>query len=151
MLKHWRDGVITCCGIGRFPVAPGTAASLAAIPVYYFLCKDAGTLVYLLLLSILFIVGIICIDSSGQGHKDPSYIVIDEVCGVGVAFFKLNDIMIILLAFVLFRFFDIFKPFPINYIDKKIKNGFGVMLDDIAAGICTSAVIYGSISIKNIF
>ena len=73
--------------------------------------------------------------------NDPSEIIIDELLGIFIIFFfidyfnNLNLITLIILSFIFFRLFDIFKPFPINWIDKNIKNSFGVIFDDIFAGI----------------
>ena len=81
------------------------------------------------------------------GKKDASEIVIDEVIGVYFIFIIINNLVIfsqiidMLLIFILFRFFDIFKPFPIKVVDQKIKNSIGVILDDIIAGVYTIIIL----------
>ena len=91
-------------------------------------------------------------------NKDPKQIVIDEVLGqaipiIFIVYLSLNNLISIdveiyyLLSFILFRFFDILKPFPVNYFDKNHKNFFGIIMDDIVAGIYTMIIIY-IISIK---
>ena len=157
--------ILTMFGIGYFKYAPGTLASLVTCLIFYFLIKTNNLgpnynyiiiiLVFILIYSIIFI------DKFAYKFKkkDPSEIVIDEFFGQSIvilfAFFLGGNVYIILslpgsflihyilelellLAFILFRIFDILKPFPINMIDKKIKNGLGVMLDDVVAAIYAS-------------
>ena len=78
-----------------------------------------------------------------SGVKDSKIIVIDEVVGqlISMMFFMQNNILIV-LSFFIFRLFDICKPWPASYIDKKIKGGMGVMLDDVVAGIYTAITLY---------
>jgi len=95
---------------------------------------------------ILFILGIISsnIHQKTTGEKDDSIIVIDEVVGQLIAMLCVgNNISLIITSFVLFRIFDILKPWPASYIDKNINNGLGVMLDDVFAGIYVVIVIMG--------
>jgi len=132
-------------GTGLSKVAPGTVGTLLGFPLYYVLSTIFTTELVLLSLLILFIAGCYISDVTGKalGVHDHSGIVIDEI--VCVAFvcsffpFELNNII---LDFILFRVFDIWKPFPINFFDKKLTNGFGVMFDDLLAAIYSILFIY---------
>ena len=127
--------VATFLGIGKIPWAPGTWASLAAIPFFYpFLGKP------LQLAEILVGVYFLGVYTSTQmekevGEKDPSSAVIDEVLGMGVAMVAIpQQWPFVVMAFVLFRLFDIWKPFPIRRLEK-LPGGWGIMTDDLVAGI----------------
>ena len=143
--------LLTMFGIGHIKYAPGTVASFVTCLIYYFLIPIKINFIYLLIIFlILLIYSIVLIDKLSHHfkEKDPKEIVIDEFMGQSVPLILMSEYIIssknllpIFLAFFLFRFFDILKPFPINIIDKKMKNGLGVMLDDIIAGIYTSITI----------
>ena len=159
--------ILTMFGIGYFKYAPGTLASLVTCLIYYFLVITDNFVpnynYIIIILIVILIYSIILIDKLAYKFKkkDPSEIVIDEFIGQSIVilfvFFLGGNVYIILslsnnqsfllpyilelellLAFMLFRIFDILKPFPINIIDKKIKNGLGVMLDDVVAAIYAS-------------
>lgn len=122
-------------GSGLVPKGPGTAGTLAAFPLYYFLQDLAGPL-YWAVTALLFMLGIWLCDRTGKamGVHDHGGIVWDEI----VAFLMVLPFAPpvwwgYLLAFVLFRLFDIWKPFPIAWFDRRIHGGFGVMLDDVLA------------------
>ena len=127
-------------GTGLFKRAPGTMGTLAAIPFFLFINFLPAYLIFLFTIT-LFFIGIYVSEKTSQalGLKDPSCIVIDEI--VGFLFLliliqdKVNSISYFVLAFILFRIFDIWKPFPINILEKKFKGGFGIMIDDIGAAI----------------
>jgi phosphatidylglycerophosphatase A len=126
--------------IGFLPKAPGTFGSLAAIVlIYLFYLSEASIILLITISVILFILGSIGAEVFEKKHHlhDSSWIVIDEVIGMLIcwAFILEFNLLNLLLCFVLFRLFDIAKPFPISTLDKKIKNGAGVMLDDVLAGI----------------
>ena len=132
-------------GTGLIRKAPGTFGTLAAIPFFLFLQFFSKPLIYLFIITIFFI-GIYVADKTSQAlaMKDPSCIVIDEIVGfllllilvahIPGAEFSITKIDYI-LAFILFRIFDIWKPFPIDLLEKKFKGGFGIMIDDIGASI----------------
>ena len=128
--------------IGYLPVAPGTWGTLTALLlVVFWQPTDAAHLVVTLVVSVI---GIIAADSAERtiGQKDSGHIIIDEVAGYLVAGFYLpNTIFSCIAAFFLFRLFDILKPQPIRTVEKLLKGGFGVMADDIVAGLMTNAVI----------
>ena len=138
-------------GIGNSAFAPGTVASFITCLVYIILFYFKVNIFFLLIINlVIFILSVYLIDSLKNffSNIDAKEIVIDEFIGQSIpilSFYsfleKENINMFIIVAFasfVLFRIFDIFKPYPINLIDQKLKNGFGVMLDDILAGIFSS-------------
>ena len=140
--------LITMFGIGRISKIPGTIASFVTC-LFYFLCIIFNVNIIFLLITffIILIFSIIFINkySSNFTEIDAKEIVIDEFLGQSIPILFLYypiqkgdpEILWIYLitVFILFRFFDILKPFPINLIDKKMKNGLGVVLDDLLAGI----------------
>ncbi|MEK6806519.1 MAG: phosphatidylglycerophosphatase A [Pseudomonadota bacterium] len=137
-------------GSGLSPVAPGTAGTLAAIPLWLALCwlplpLYAAALVALILFGIW-----VCGESARLlGIPDCPGIVFDEIAGFCIAATPLIlGISLpfwpgLLLAFVLFRIFDILKPWPIRWLDSQVHGGFGIMLDDLFAGVYSAAVLWG--------
>lgn len=125
--------------IGYFPIAPGTLASLVGFLLILFF--RPSNLVILILLLITFILGVISAERVERqtNSKDPSFVVIDELAGylTSVVFIPLT-FQNLLIAFILFRFFDILKPPPIRLIEGKTKGGIGIMIDDIIAGIMSN-------------
>ena len=133
-------------GVGYCPKASGTAGSLATLPFAFLLSYYGGFYAMLAFFVLVYVAGTIASkEVLKYTSHDPSLIVIDEVAGqlIPLMFFSLYELpeihkwwlYIALPSFVLFRIFDIFKPFPASYFDKKMLNEHGVMLDDIAAGI----------------
>ena len=151
MIDKFGLALLTMFGIGHIKYAPGTVASFVTCLIYYPLILIKINFIYLLIIFlILLIYSIILIDKLSHHfeEKDPKEIVIDEFFGQAIPLILMSEyitssknLLPIFLAFFLFRFFDILKPFPINIINKKMKNGLGVMLDDIIAGIYTSITI----------
>jgi len=135
--------IATGFGAGYLPKAPGTWGSLLALPLHFFLSKLAPTH-YALALGGIFFLGVI---TAGQAEKildrkDPGVIVIDEVIGMLITLIGApNNPLIWLLGFGIFRFFDIFKPYPIRIIDQRINGGMGIVLDDVLAGIYSCIVL----------
>jgi phosphatidylglycerophosphatase A len=133
--------------IGYIKFASGTWGSFAAIlilfPVIKFTPLSLGSLVVIFI--ILFFISNLFINyfSSFTKSSDSKQIVIDELLGIFIILifydliFIYNDFLTLTLIFFIFRLFDIFKPFPANYIDNNFKNGYGVIMDDIIAGIYT--------------
>lgn len=123
--------------VGKISKAPGTWGSLAAF-FPWFLIKDLPLASYFLVLLLLFIVGFFV---SGSAEKildspDAGCIVIDEILGMFITLFAAPQHPAAwVLGFVLFRIFDIFKPFPVSWFDQRIHGGFGIMMDDIIAGL----------------
>ncbi|HSW60053.1 MAG TPA: phosphatidylglycerophosphatase A [bacterium] len=136
----------TWFGSGYSPVAPGTAGSLAALPFVWFFAR-LGFFPLAAFAVVTFITGVavsqyISTDSSAD---DPQIVVIDEVCGMSISMLMIPsgylDIsslwswMIVLASFGFFRLFDVWKPWPASYFDGSVHNGWGMMLDDVAAGV----------------
>jgi len=124
-------------GSGCSPWAPGTFGTLAAIPVYLLL-QGTSLWMYLLITTLMFLIGIwLCGETTKKlGVHDHSGIVWDEIVGYLVTMIAAPQGWLwIVTGFVLFRIFDILKPWPISIADKKISGGFGIMIDDIIAGI----------------
>lgn len=123
--------------VGYSPYAPGTLGSLLGVIICFFL-SQSGPLIYSAawLTGFLAAIWAAAIASKYFAQKDPGQIVCDEVAGFMTAMFLIPFILSnVIIVFLLFRIFDIFKPFPINFIDRKMKSGFGMVFDDILAGI----------------
>jgi len=123
-------------GSGLAPKAPGTFGTLAAIPLYLLLSQLA-TLPYAILVIIMTIAGFYICGKAAEdvGVHDHPAIVWDEFVGFFITMFMIPvSWQSVLVGFVLFRFFDIVKPWPISYVDKKVAGGFGIMIDDVLAG-----------------
>lgn len=130
-------------GSGAVPKAPGTAGTIAAIPLYLLL-QPLAPLFYLLLVAGLFLAGVwLCGRTSRDlGVHDHGGIVWDEWVGFLFTLWLAPSGWIWLLAgFVLFRLFDILKPWPINWLDRRIGGGLGIMLDDLLAGFYGFALL----------
>ena len=123
---------------GLSPKAPGTVGTLVGLPLYYLLQLILPQSGIFIVLTLLFIAGIYICDVSGKavGVQDHSGIVWDEIVAVAlVLMFVPLTITGFIIAFALFRLFDIWKPFPIGYCDQNFHNGFGVMFDDLLAAV----------------
>ncbi len=131
-------------GLGYAPVAPGTFGTLAGIPVFY-LMAPLPPLLYLATWCGLLFLSFWAADAAGKvyGVVDDGRIVIDELVGylATVAFLPFSWTTAG-FGFLLFRIFDVVKVPPANWLDQKLKNGFGVVLDDVAAGI------YGAVALR---
>ena len=131
-------------GSGLAPQAPGTFGTLAAIPVYLLLTHLSWPW-YLATLMVSFVVGVyLCNRASDMlGVHDHGGIVWDEFVGLWLTLFLIPmQWQWLLLGFVLFRFFDIIKPFPIKWLDQKVSGGFGIMIDDVVAGLYAWLILY---------
>ena len=135
---------VSVFGIGFIPFASGTFGSLAGLVIGYALNLINYNL-FFLIIPILFILGVIASNTYQKqtGEKDSSVIVIDEVVGQLIAMmFVMDNYVLVFISFIIFRLFDIYKPWPASYADKKMTGGFGVMLDDVFAGIYTAIFIF---------
>lgn len=131
-------------GSGLFPKAPGTAGSLLAIPLFLLVPAPASLAQALFIIALLFAFGVWCCDATGKalGVSDHSAIVWDEMVAMWLILSLVPLTFIwITAAFLLFRLFDIWKPFPIRQCDARLKGGFGVMFDDLLAAIYALAVL----------
>mgnify|MGYP005686477281 CR=1 FL=1 len=125
----------TLFGIGKLPFGPGTWGSVATLFLWVG-CSSTIQSNFMILIFILCFSVIIChLATRNLVEKDQKSIVIDEFAGMWLALFIVSDVAAAGLTFLLFRVFDIFKPFPISYIDKNMKSGLGIVLDDLVAGL----------------
>ena len=149
MIKTLNSLFVTMFGLGKIKYMPGTFGSLVTTIILYYLFHilKLSTNFVLIGLIIIFIYSFYAVSSyiKNSENKDPGEIIIDEFLGQSIPIYlyeishggtKNNDEAIIyyLLFFILFRYFDIMKPFPVSFFDKNFKNSFGVIMDDICAG-----------------
>mgnify|MGYP001396818805 CR=1 FL=1 len=149
MIKIINTLFVTMLGLGKIPKIPGTFGSLATVILLYFFFHilDISSNFILIGLIIIFIFSFSAVTShiKDNDDKDPKEVIIDEFIGQSIPIYlyeishgteKTPDEALIFygICFVLFRFFDILKPFPVNYFDKNFKNSFGVIMDDVCAG-----------------
>ena len=150
MIKTFNSLFVTMFGIGKLKPIPGTFGSLATV-IILFICfhkLEINPNLILLGLLVIFIYSFSAVTShtKDKDNKDPGEIVIDEFIGQSIPIYLYeishgtnkdpNEALIFyVVCFVLFRYFDIMKPFPVSYFDKKYKNSFGVIMDDVCAGL----------------
>ena len=141
---------VTFFGIGKIKKIPGTFASLATTLLLFFLFHilNVSPNIILFAIIIIFLISLYAVNIfiKDLSNKDPKEVVIDEVIGQSIPLYlyevshnvpkDFNDALkFYLIIFILFRFFDIAKPFPVNYFDKNFKNSFGVIMDDVVAAL----------------
>ena len=144
MLRHPAHIIALGAGAGLVPVAPGTAGTLLAFPLYWGLANWLASPAVLALITAGFVVGIWACGETGRalGAADHGAMVWDEIVAFAlVLVFTPAGWKWQAGAFLLFRFFDIVKPPPIRYFDRKWKNGFGVMFDDLLAALYALLVL----------
>ncbi len=137
-------------GSGLARKAPGTFGTLAAIPVWWLFLQDIPLWLYSTVLIVAFVVGVWLCDrtSRDMGVHDHGGIVWDEWVGLWLTFWLLpSGWFWIVLGFALFRFFDIIKPWPIRWLDRHVHGGFGIMIDDVLAGLFALAGVQLSYAI----
>ncbi len=149
--------IVTMFGVGLIKFFPGTFASAITASIYFLLYIIKINYFFLVLFNFFLLIYSIWMINNLKGEfyeVDSKEIVIDEFLGqsIPILFFYIifyegsvsNTffLIIVFLSFIGFRFFDILKPYPINYVDKNMKNGFGVVLDDLIAGFFTLIVLY---------
>ena len=156
MLKKINSLFVTMLGIGKLPKIPGSYASLATVIFLYILFHilsiPADT--FLFFLVAVFIISIFAVNSFTKDltNKDPKEVVIDEFIGqsIPICLYEIahneptNPARVItfyFIMFILFRIFDITKPYPVSYYDKNFKNSFGVIMDDVCAGLYVVAIL----------
>jgi len=146
-LRELKDPVVFIAmglGSGLSPKAPGTAGTLATVPLVYFL-QQQTLLIYILVTLFVLLTGSWVCGYAAKVLKvhDHSGIVFDEVAGFLITMFMVPAGWQWMLAgFILFRFFDAAKPWPISWIDKNIHGGFGIMIDDVVAGVISLACLF---------
>ena len=144
LFHHPAHFIALGAGSGLSPVAPGTFGTLVAIPISLLLRAYASDGVFIAVVAVLFAVGAWAAQVTGRdlGQPDDGAIVIDEIAAFAlVLFFVGPEWLRVAIAFALFRAFDIVKPPPIRQLDAAMKNGVGVMLDDLLAGGYTLLVL----------
>jgi phosphatidylglycerophosphatase A len=131
-------------GVGYSPIAPGTLGTLIAIPVYYFLSEIPSPLYEITLIGFFFLS--VWISENAEtffGRKDDPRIVIDEMIGFLITMLWVpKTTRFIIIGFFLFRFFDILKLFPIRHLERRLKRGWGVVLDDVMAGVYANILLH---------
>jgi phosphatidylglycerophosphatase A len=135
--------IATVFGVGYFPIAPGTLTSLIVVFLYWLFLHKLIWPFHFLLFFLLFFVGVFTSSKyeSEIDKKDPRNIVIDEAAGQLLVLFRMSeDWLPLLLSFLLFRFFDIIKPFPIRKVEN-FPSGWGIMMDDVLAAIYAGIII----------
>lgn len=143
LLTHPAGWIATGFGSGLAPVAPGTFGSLAAL-IPWLALRELPLPYYVLALLVAFALGVWACQWTIRrlGVEDPGLVVWDEFVGLWIALIALPDRWYFVVAgFVLFRFFDIVKPWPVRWADRHVKGGFGTMLDDAFAGLYVLACV----------
>ncbi len=142
--NQWALILATGFGVGFIPFAPGTWGSILSI-AFYWMLKPLPFFFFILSVFIISFLGIWCSDISSYilCDRDPSEIIIDEIAGMGICLFLVHPSKMLEIGgcFLAFRTFDILKPFPIGYLEKKFDGGFGIMIDDIIAGIIAGIIV----------
>ena len=150
MIKTLNYLFVTCFGIGYFRYAPGTITSLVTTVFLFSLFHviNLSSIIILFILLLVFIYSFYAVSFyiRDNENKDPKEVVVDEFIGQSIPIYlyevshgTIKDpqeaVLFYLYIFILFRYFDIKKPFPVNFFDKKFKNSFGVIFDDVVAGL----------------
>ena len=166
MIKTFNYLFVTCFGIGSFRFAPGTITSLVTTIFLYSLFHviSLSSKTILIILLIVFIYSFYAVSQyiKYQENKDPKEVVVDEFIGQSIPIYlyeishgttkdSKEAVLFYLYIFILFRYFDIKKPFPVNFFDKKFKNSFGVIFDDIVAGLYVVLTLIIFVIIKSKF
>jgi len=164
MIKTFNSLFVTMFFLGKIKFIPGTFGSLATTIIFYLLFHvlNVSSNLILIVLIIIFIYSFYAVSKhiENNENKDPGEIIIDEFLGQSIPIYlyeishgtnKEADESIIYYAifFILFRYFDIMKPFPVNFFDKNFKNSFGVIMDDICAGFYVVLTLVCFMIIKN--
>tara|TARA_B100001564_G_C20529411_1_gene619005 strand:- start:323 stop:826 length:504 start_codon:yes stop_codon:yes gene_type:complete len=150
MIKTFNYLFVTCFGIGSFRYAPGTITSFITTVFLFSLFHiiNISSNIILIILLLIFIYSFYAVANyiKDNNNKDPKEVVVDELIGQSIPIYlyevshgTIKDpqeaVLFYLYIFILFRYFDIKKPFPVNFFDKKFKNSFGVIFDDVVAGL----------------
>ena len=149
MIKIFNSLFVTMLGLGKIKYIPGTIGSFVTIIILYYLFHiiNLSPNIFLVFLILIFIYSFYAVSShiENNENKDPGEIIIDEFIGQSIPIYlyeishgteKTQNEAIIFygICFILFRYFDIMKPFPVSFFDKNFKNSFGVIMDDVCAG-----------------
>ena len=137
--------ICTWFGTGLFPFAHGTWGSLFTLPFVYFINLYYGMIGVLIFIAAVTLLGFLTAGKLADymNLQDPRIIVIDEVAGQACAVLVAGtNLWLYLIGFVLFRIFDVLKPWPVSYPDEKMEGAKGIMLDDIVAGIMAGIIVW---------
>lgn len=150
MIKTLNYLFVTCFGIGSFRYAPGTVTSLVTtvflFSLFHIINLSSNNILFILVLIFIYSFYAVSNYIKDNDNKDPKEVVVDEFIGQSIPIYlyevshgTIKDpqeaVLFYLYIFILFRYFDIKKPFPVNFFDKKFKNSFGVIFDDVVAGL----------------
>jgi len=150
MIKTFNSLLVTMFGLGKIKFMPGTFGSLATTIILFYLFHSLNVSSNIILIGwiIIFIYSFYAVSTHTKfsKNKDPGEVIIDEFLGQSIPIYlyeishgttkESNEAIVYYsLFFILFRYFDIIKPFPVNFFDKNFKNSFGVIMDDICAGL----------------
>jgi phosphatidylglycerophosphatase A len=165
MIKTFNYLFVTCFGIGSFRFAPGTITSFVTTIFLFSLFHiiKLSNNVILIALLLIFFYSFYAVNEyiKHNENKDPKEVVVDEFIGQSIPIYlyeiahgtmknSQESVLFYLYIFILFRYFDIKKPYPVSYFDKKFKNSFGVILDDVVAGlyVVLTLIIFMVIKLK---
>ena len=148
LLRHPAHFVALGFGAGLAPVAPGTFGTLIALPIFWWLEPRLAAGDFLILLGFMYVIGVWTCDKTGRdlGVEDHKAIVWDETTAfMIVLFFTPPTLLWQAFAFLLFRLFDILKPWPARYFDRKVSGATGVIMDDVVAGVYAAVLVYAAV------
>ena len=164
MIKNFNSLFVTLFGLGKIKFMPGTFGSLATVVILFYLFHSLNISSNVILIGwiIVFIYSFYAVSTYTEDskNKDPGEIIIDEFLGQSIPIYLYEishgttkesneSIVYYALFFILFRYFDIMKPFPVNFFDKNFKNSFGVIMDDICAGLYVVLTVVCFIIVKS--
>jgi phosphatidylglycerophosphatase A len=154
-LPFWHPAVLlaTWFGTGLLPITPGTWGSLAALPFAWAIRSHSGTTGLAVATVIVFAIGwwAAATVAKASAIEDPGAVVIDEVAAQWLVLLPAPlDPLAYALAFLLFRIFDIWKPWPVRWADRHVKGGLGIMLDDLLAAVYAVALLSGLLAIGGV-
>lgn len=135
--------ILSWFGSGYSPKAPGTAGSVAALPFAWVIASAWGATGLIVAGVIAFAIGWAAVAATPEAKADPGWVVIDEVAGQWLTLAVVPPGIILYgIGFMLFRGFDIFKPWPIRTLERRIPGALGVMVDDVAAAVYAGLILY---------
>lgn len=152
MSEKFANFIATYGGFGLSPKAPGTVGSVATLPLAFVLAYFGGIYGIVVAAILIFVIGTIATDVivSKQEDKDPKKVVVDEVVGQLLTFLLVADDLyrnthnwwLYIVGLIAFRFFDICKMGPVRWFDRNVKNAYGVMMDDVCAGLMAAFAVW---------
>ena len=166
MINQFNTLLVTMFGLGKIKKIPGTFGSLATILILYIffhiLRIPSNIIIFFLLIIFFYSFYAVSTHIKNSSNKDPSEIIIDEFIGQSIPIYlyeishgankdSTDAIVFYTICFILFRYFDIMKPFPVSFFDKNFKNSFGVIMDDVMAGIYVVLTLVCFVIIKSNF